>query len=266
MVSDIERPSVRDRLAPAGRAWRPLVVGWLVLFAGVTTVGLLLVGPFAGGRVDRWDLEIARWFVDHRTSTWNSLAEAGTWLAETATVPAVLLVAVVVAWRVSDNVAAPVFLVVAVGGEKLIYLFSSLIIGRDRPPVPTVGTSYATSSFPSGHVASAVTLYGGIALLIALRRSAAVRAALLAIVGVLATVVALCRMYTGFHYLTDSIAGVLVGAAWLTIVYRSVLLPSEVAAGAQTPSGHEHAPKTAHFGDQKAFGSRPDEVNCSATR
>jgi undecaprenyl-diphosphatase len=259
-MSDIDRPSVRDRLAPVGRAWRPLVVGWLVLFAAVTTAGLLLVGPFAGGRVDRWDLDIARWFVDHRTSTWNSLAEAGTWAAETVTVPAVLLVAVVVAWRVSTNVAAPVFLVVAVGGEKLIYLFSSLIVGRDRPPVPTVGTSYATSSFPSGHVASTVTLYGGIALLIALRRSAAVRAALLAAVGVLATVIALCRMYTGFHYLSDSIAGVLVGAAWLTIVYRSVLLPSEVTARAQKPSGHENAPRPPVLVAQKPFGSGRDEV------
>jgi undecaprenyl-diphosphatase len=237
-VNDTDRPSVRDRLAPAGRAWRPLVAGWLVLITCVTTAGLLLVGPFAGGRVERWDLEIARWFVDHRTARWSSLAEAGTWMAETVTVPAVLFVAVVVAWRISDNVAAPVFLVLAVGGEKLIYLLSSLIVGRDRPPVPTVGTSYATSSFPSGHVASAVTLYGSIALVIALRRSPAVRAGLLAVVGLIATVVALCRMYTGFHYLSDSVAGVLVGALWLTVVYRSVLLPSKAPAVDQSKVGH----------------------------
>jgi undecaprenyl-diphosphatase len=222
-------PSLRDRVVPAAHAWRPLVIGWLALFAVVTAAGMLLVGPFAEGRVARWDLEVARWFVDQRTSTGNSLAEAGTWLAETITVPAVLLVAVVVAWRVSSNVAAPVFLALAVGGEKLLYLLSSLAIGRDRPPVPTVGTSYATSSFPSGHVASAVTLYGGIALLIALRRSAAVRAGLLIVVGAIATTVALCRMYTGFHYLSDSVAGALVGAVWLALVYRSVLLPAEAA-------------------------------------
>jgi len=222
------------------------VVAWLVLFAGVTTAGLLLVGPFAHGQVDRWDLEIARWFVDHRTTTWNSLAEAGTWIAETVTVPAVLLVAVVVAWRVSDNVAAPVFLVLAVGGEKLLYLLSSLIVGRDRPPVPTVGTSYATSSFPSGHVASTVTLYGSIALLIALHRSPAVRAALLAFVGFLAAMVAACRMYTGFHYLSDSVAGVLVGGLWLAVVYRTVLLPNDVPAIDDRRGGRSDAPALAH--------------------
>jgi undecaprenyl-diphosphatase len=227
--TDRPPPSLRDRIVPAARAWRPLAIGWLALFAVVTAAGMLLVGPFADGRVARWDLDVARWFVDHRTSTGNTLAEAGTWLAETITVPAVLLVAIVVAWRISSNAAAPVFLALAVGGEKLLYLLSSLAIGRDRPPVPTVGTSYATSSFPSGHVASAVTLYGSIALLIALRRSAAVRAALLVVVGAIATTVALCRMYTGFHYLSDSIAGALVGAVWLTVVYRSVLLPAEAA-------------------------------------
>ncbi len=227
--TDGPAPSFRDRVVPAAHAWRPLAVSWLALFAVVTAAGMLLVGPFADGRVAHWDLDVARWFVDQRTSTWNSLAEAGTWLAETITVPAVLLVAIVVAWRLSTNVAAPVYLALAVGGEKLLYLLSSLAIGRDRPPVPTVGTSYATSSFPSGHVASAVTLYGSIALLIALKRSAAVRTGLLVVVAAIATTVALCRMYTGFHYLSDSIAGALVGAVWLTVVYRSVLLPAEPA-------------------------------------
>ena len=56
------------------------------------------------------------------------------------------------------------------------------------------------------------------------------RAVLLAVVGFLATVVALCRMYTGFHYLSDTVAGVLVGGLWLTIVYRTVLRPGETVA------------------------------------
>jgi undecaprenyl-diphosphatase len=228
-----EHPSVRDRLAPFTRAWRPIAISWFGLLVVVTTAGLLLVGPFEDGRIARWDLEVARWFVDHRTATFDAMAETGTWLAETITVPVVLLVAVVIAWRVSSNVAAPVYLLVAVGGEKLIYLISSLAVGRERPPVPTIGTSYATSSFPSGHVASAVTLYGGIALLVALRRSATVRAGLLALVGMAAVVVALCRMYTGFHYLTDSVAGALVGAIWLAVVYRTVLLPAEAAQSAR---------------------------------
>jgi len=222
-----ERPSLGDRVRPVSRAWKPLTMAGVALLVLVTAVGLLLVGPFEDGRVVHWDLDVARWFVDQRSGSLNTLAEAGTWLAETVTVPVVLLVAVVISWRVSRNVAAPIFLVVAVGGEKLIYLVSSSLVGRDRPPVPTVGTTYATSSFPSGHVASAITLYGSIALLIALRRSATVRAVLLAAAALIALVVAACRMYCGFHYLTDCLAGALVGAVWLGVVYRTVLLPGE---------------------------------------
>jgi membrane-associated phospholipid phosphatase len=226
--STAPHPSWRARIEPVGRAWKPLVAGWVTLFVLVTGVGLLLVGPFDESRLVRWDVDIARWFVDQRTPTWNAFAEAGTWLSETITVPVVLFVAIAVAWRVSKNVAAPAYLAVAVGGEKLMYLLSSIIVGRDRPPVPTVGTTYATSSFPSGHVASAITLYGGIALLIALHRSRAVRYLLLGLAGVLATIVALCRMYCGFHFLTDCVAGAVMGALWVTVVYHAVLLRAEV--------------------------------------
>jgi membrane-associated phospholipid phosphatase len=233
----LERPSVRDRLVPLARAWRPVTAAWLGLLAGVTLVGLLLVGPLDDGRVAGWDLEIERWLADHRTAAVNTLAEAGTWLAETITVPVVLLVTMVVAWRVCSNVAAPAFLAAAVGGEKLLYLVSSMLVDRPRPPVPTVGTSYATSSFPSGHVGSALVLYGGIALVIALRRSTAVRLGLLAIAGALAVVVALCRMYTGFHYLSDCVAGGIVGATWLAVTYRKVLCAAEVEAARRPDTG-----------------------------
>jgi membrane-associated phospholipid phosphatase len=222
-----ETSNWRDRVEPVRRAWKPLVFGWALMFAVVTAAGLLLVGPLEDGRIARWDLEVAQWFVDHRTSMLNMFAEAGTWLAETIPVIVVLAVAIVIAWRVSTNVAAPAFLAIAVGGEKLMYLLSSLIVGRDRPPVPTIGTTYATSSFPSGHTASAVTLYGSIALLIALHRRKPVRYALLAVVALTTVVVAVCRMYCGFHFLTDSIAGALAGAFWLNVVYRTVLLPSD---------------------------------------
>jgi undecaprenyl-diphosphatase len=225
-------PSLRDRLMPAASAWRVLVACWLALLLAVTAAGLLLVGPFEDGWVARWDLDIERWLLDRRTDALTSLAEAGTWLSETITVPVVLLVAIVIAWRVSANVAAPVYLALAVGGEKRLYLIASWIVDRDRPPVPTVGTTYATASFPSGHVASAFVLYGALALLVALKRSTVMRAALVTLAAVVTIVVALCRMYTGFHYLSDCIAGALAAAIWLTVVYRAVLLPAEAVAAA----------------------------------
>jgi len=242
-------------------AWRPLAVAWVGLLTVVTAAGLVLVGPLKDGRIVRWDVHVEQWFADHRTSALNTLAEAGTWLAETVTVPVVLLLAIVIAWRVSSNVAAPAFLAVAVGGEKLLYLVASLIVGRDRPPVPTVGTTYATSSFPSGHVASAITLYGSIALLIALRRSAAVRVLVLAAAGLLAAIVAACRMYAGFHFPSDCVAGAIVGTIWLTVTYRSILRRTELAGG------RPEEPRLAVSGpgDERTHGYRPGETTAASS-
>jgi len=188
------------------------------------------------------DLAVERWLAEHRSGILDVAAEAGTWRAETFVVPVVLAAAIVVAWRKSANVAAPVFLAVAVGGEKLIYFITSLVVGRDRPPVPTVGTTYATSSFPSGHVASVITLYGAIALVATATRSHRARVASLVAVAAMAAVVALCRMYTGFHYLSDCVAGALTAAVWLTATYRFVFAPWEgawppaVTAGTMVPA------------------------------
>jgi membrane-associated phospholipid phosphatase len=223
--STVRHPTWRGRLAPLVAAWRPLVAVAAMWTVALIAAGLLLTGPLADSGIVRTDLAIERWLAEHRSGALDALAEAGTWFSETFVVPVVLLVAIVAAWRKSTNVAAPVFLALAVAGEKLMYLIASVVVGRDRPPVPTVGTTYATSSFPSGHVASAITLYGGIALVVTARRSHAARRIALVIVGVVAAVVAVCRMYAGFHYLSDCIAGALTGVVWLTATYRLVFVP-----------------------------------------
>jgi undecaprenyl-diphosphatase len=202
-----------------------LTVVGVGLVVGLIIAGLLLTHVFDHGALVRWDTDVEVRLAEHRTELQNTLARAGTWLAETVPVLVVLLAAIIVAWRTSTRIAAPVFLVVAVGGEKLIYLIVSIVVGRSRPPVPSLGFTYATKSFPSGHVASAITLYGSIALLVALQRSSALRRALLLAVGVVAAIVAYCRMYRGFHYPTDVIAGAVLGVAWLTVTYYAVLRP-----------------------------------------
>jgi undecaprenyl-diphosphatase len=114
-------------------------------------------------------------------------------------------------WRAAGFVA------MAVAGEKLVYAVSVMVVGRPRPPVPTVGSTYATSSFPSGHVGSAVTLYGAVALLVWWSRPDRRLRGVLALAAavVLPLVVAFCRMYRGFHFPSDVVTGALIGLVWL---------------------------------------------------
>ena len=67
--------------------------------------------------------------------------------------------------------------------------------------------------FPSGHAVSAVVVYGGLALLIGGRRSAAAATAL-------CVAIPLSRIVLGVHYLVDIVVGLAVGAAYLGVVYR----------------------------------------------
>jgi undecaprenyl-diphosphatase len=194
-------------------AWKPVLAGLAVLTAALVLAGVVVsaVDP-----VDRADLDMLERLLELRRDWLDRPSELATQLAET--LPVIVLTALAAWWayRTWRHMAAPLFVVVAVSGEKLIYLVSSLIIGRDRPPVDTLSETYATASFPSGHVGAAVTLYGSVVLLVALCTS---RRGLTVVLGILAAaivvVVGFCRMYRGFHYPFDVAAGLALGTVWL---------------------------------------------------
>lgn len=211
-----EHPTIRlvDELR---RVWAVLIVLPLMILA-TWGAGALITRS----RIDQWDKDFERRLADNRIGWINTATKWGTWLAETIPVIVILLLAVVIARRVTGAWRAPLFMVLAVGGEKLIYLLSSLLVGRDRPPVSTLDDTYATSSFPSGHVASAITLYGAIAIVIGVWRGRRALIALLSLTAVIAATVAFCRMYRGFHYPSDVVVGALIGVIWTTTVYLAM--------------------------------------------
>lgn len=183
----------------------PLIVG-VVWLAGILVMH---------SRVDQWDLSVDRWLASHRTGSMNVVTEWATWLAETVPVVIILFVAIVVARRQTGEWRTSVCIALAVGGEKLVYLISSTLVARDRPPVATLDDTYATSSFPSGHVGAAITLYASIAIVVGARHGRKWLIALMAVMVLIACMVGFSRMYRGFHYPSDIAFGALVGGAWM---------------------------------------------------
>jgi membrane-associated phospholipid phosphatase len=204
--------------------------------AAMTVLGLLVVhGP--AGWLREADLRAVETLVDRRSSTLDTLTRYGTWLADTVPVLVLTAVAVLLAWRITHRLVLPAVIALAVGGEKLIYLVTSILVARDRPPVPTLGDPHATASFPSGHVGAALALYGSVALVVAVRAAGGRwRAGLLVVAGILTAVVAFCRVYRGFHFPTDVLAGALLGAVWLWTVWRVLVVTARRATRAEAPT------------------------------
>ncbi|WP_288451854.1 phosphatase PAP2 family protein [uncultured Microbacterium sp.] len=130
----------------------------------------------------------------------------------------------------------PVILIVAAGvGSLLMTVAGKQVIGRERPPLEQAVPPYEyTPSFPSGHTLNAVVVVGVIAYLLILRRRT--RGAKLALgigAAAFAVLVGLSRAFLGHHWLTDVIAGWLLGGAWLAVVitaHRASLVVRDVRA------------------------------------
>jgi len=201
-----------------------VVLAWVVIVGIVLGIGWLLTHPLES-TVDPWDDDVVRWFADERTPALNDVADVGTLLGDTPVGMGVAAVAglALSLWR--RSVVPAVFFALLIAGIGGIYWSATTVITRDRPPVRILDPGLVPDdSFPSGHVATAVAVYGGIAVLLWL---VAPRVRpwiwLLAVVPVF---VALARLYQGAHHPTDELTSLLYTTAWITILVLVLPRPS----------------------------------------
>jgi membrane-associated phospholipid phosphatase len=220
IVQTAHRPRVQRIVRSVDRR----VAGGCALAACLTALGMsaMAVGWILDS-VDtnrgfaRWDRSVAAWGSDHATTFSTTLLRTATQLGDT-TVVVVLLVGVS-AWDYRQHHRKAVFGFVAtiIIGVTALNNTLKLVVGRDRPIVQQLIGS-AGSSFPSGHSATAAA--GWAALLLIVERSSPRSARRwLAVAAILVTVtVAASRALLGVHWLTDVIAGAIVGWTWFFLV------------------------------------------------
>jgi undecaprenyl-diphosphatase len=115
----------------------------------------------------------------------------------------------------------PVLVVALVlGGELAVFLPVTSVVDRPRPPVPHVDAHLPpTSSFPSGHTAAAICLYGVVVSLVLAGTRGRGRMA----VGTVAVVlVAASRLYRGAHCPSDIGGSALFAVPWPYAVLREL--------------------------------------------
>ena len=209
------------------RALGPLVGQLLLAWACVLAV-LVLLGLLLTNGLERvWPLTVeddaSRELEDARTATGNDvtflISEAG----NTITIVALCaLLAGLLRWQLHRWREA-ILLVSCCVGQSVVFLFTTMLIDRERPDVEKLDESPPTSSFPSGHTGASLALYLTTALIVhrdcSQRRVRRVLVGLLVLVPIL---VGLARMYRGMHHPSD-IVGSLVNAG-LVILLTSRLV------------------------------------------
>ncbi|WP_210439553.1 phosphatase PAP2 family protein [Nocardioides xinjiangensis] len=204
---------------------RTLASAWVLLVLAVLAVGWLVTGPLEP-RVDPWDDGVARDIAAGRTPGLDRAAAAGSAIADTVVGVALALVVAALGARWRRSWQPVVYFTVLVGGSLLLYVVVTHLVPRDRPPVRILDPGLVPDhSFPSGHVATAIVVYGGIALWLTRVAPRWRRWSWLLFLAPL--VVLPARLYQGAHHVTDVLASVVFATAWLLVVAR-VLLPRTV--------------------------------------
>jgi undecaprenyl-diphosphatase len=186
---------------------------WLLLVAFMAAIGRFLTEvlvPHAGvGLAER---SYNDWLEDHRAPFREDVSWVGSTLSGGHVIPFVVAVtcislAIARRWRLAA------FFLTAILIEVTAYRAIVFLVPRERPDVDRLESLPLLHSFPSGHVAATVAVYGGLALVLASRfRHSHWRYAACAFGVAMPLFVAASRMYRGMHNPTDALAGLVLGS------------------------------------------------------
>lgn len=201
------------RLARGAFTGLPLTV-LVVIFAYLGVVWLEFLFDFhTGNPLQQLDLRLAELFHHIQAPVPIRIAAfvtaAGGWQVVVPLVTAALI------WlTLQGQRALAAGLAVAAIGNTLSVTLLKLAFGRPRPPL---GVFVETSgSFPSGHAAASVAVYGMLGY--ALWRVGRLRAeTALLLAGLVGFAIGFSRLYLVEHYLSDVLSGWLVGALWVSL-------------------------------------------------
>ena len=235
-VLDEEPGALGRRLAALPGEGHPVwtyVCGILIAFALIASLsiaaGLLVTTTLLHGHgVAGNDESLVRVLAHHRSRELTDASLVGSIIAGGVVLPTIAGVAALIAlvtkhWRLAG------FLLFALAVESGSYRATTLVVHRDRPEVHRLEQLPVDASYPSGHTAASIAVYGGIALLLTSRiRDRGARIAIWAVAAMIPVFVAFSRMYRGMHHPIDVAGGVLIGVAALS----ALVLVSRAAGSA----------------------------------
>ena len=200
---DVRRVTAWTRLLLAGLA------GALLVYAAIAT-DVVHDGPLS-----ELDVDVATWVAASMPSWAEWLARPFTWVGGTVGATLVVIVATVVLLVRRARVEAALLVVAALGIQLLVFT------GKDGYDLPRPDEGSAISlpsspSFPSGHAATGIAVFGLLGILAAtVARTRTQRVVAVCAGFGLAFAIGASRVVLNVHYVSDVLAGWCLGLAWL---------------------------------------------------
>lgn len=104
----------------------------------------------------------------------------------------------------------------ATGFAELLVAVLKFTIGRARPTAIYSGVE--RFSFPSGHAAMSIVVYGFLAFLLSRAKPVATKVALALVAATLIALISFSRLYLGVHWFSDVLASLSLGLAWVALL------------------------------------------------
>lgn len=213
---------LKNRLTPGGYLGLHLTLGGLAIILTCWWFGGIAEDLLENDSLVQIDQEVSVWL--HGSAT-PGLTQAARWFTLLGSsgflTPATFAVAAWLGWRRSWQRLLTWTLVM--GGGILLNLALKALFQRPRPVFEHPFVALSDYSFPSGHTMGATLFYATLALFVILHvKSWRLRFLAPLLATFLILLVAMTRVYLGAHYLSDVLAAMAAGGAWLAVCATAV--------------------------------------------
>lgn len=231
---------LRQRFSAGGYFGLHLTIGILLLIVASGLFADIAEDVVMAEAITLTDVQMANWFHSHATPGLTRVMLTITNLH--GTVAIAFYSTLMALWLIrKKDWHWLLTLLASVPGGMLLNVLMKQVFQRARPVFDQPLLTLSSYSFPSGHTAASTMFYGVLAAYLAChlkpwRWGIALVAALSA--AMMVALVGLSRMYLGVHYLSDVLAAVVEGIAWLALCLTIA------ASGRKHRTGFAHGDNT----------------------
>jgi len=194
-----------------------LIAGLLVFSVMTLTLGEIAEDVRNGEPLTITDVRFSNWLHSHASAPLTKAMWIFTSLHASVVVCTVAVLVGLYLWRRRERYWVAAFWLSVFGG-LLLNKILKLVFHRARPHFRDAIQTLTSYSFPSGHTMIATVFYGALAaFVIAKSRSWPPRILAAVIALTLIVLVAFSRVYLGAHYLSDVLAAMAEGLAWIAV-------------------------------------------------